>query len=78
MDINVTKSRAMDAIAKSARDQIAIEPVDSLPGPVYDFDPAGWFLFWVWRDGFPHVAGGEYVAVHQESGEVRLLGFIGG
>ena len=50
--------------------------VDSLPTPVYDFDPAGWTLF-VLNDERPRVGGSEYVAVNRATGKVRFLGMLG-
>lgn len=72
------QQRVLEAIAGGTHGSIEIVPVDSLPGPSYNFEPAGWMLFAVHRTNDPRVGGVEYVAVHGETGAVRILGVLGG
>jgi hypothetical protein len=75
LDLAHAKYLALEAV----RGEIDVEPVDSLAGPApYFFDPSGWLLFVaVYPRHQSDVGGSEYVAVHPETGEVRLLGILG-
>jgi hypothetical protein len=43
--------RAIDALIDKYRDALRLIPADSLPAPVYGFDPTGWLLFRVDPEG---------------------------
>ena len=74
---NQQREHAIEFLRRRYRDSVELVPVDSLPTPVYAFDPAGWVLFAV-IEMFPSRLGGtEYVAVSRSTAEVRYLGHVG-
>lgn len=66
------EQRALEALKAKFRDGVEIRKLQSLPFPLFDFDPSGWLLFCVER-GSSEAAADQYVAVHPPSGKVRLL-----
>lgn len=70
------KQKANATLMARLFDRELFEQVESLPAPVYNFDPTGWTLL-VLKTGGNRVGGSEYVAVNQETGEVRFLGTLG-
>ena len=77
IDRATAQRRAIETLACGPTYAVELEPVESLPGHVYGFDPSGWFLFAVHRRDELRVGGGEYLGVHSSTGEVRRLGIIG-
>ena len=69
--------RALEFLCRQYRESIRLTPVDSLPAPVYGFDPNGWHLFAVTERIAQRVGATHYVAVSQSTGEVRDLGRVG-
>jgi hypothetical protein len=70
------KQRAIDALIEKYREQLRLIPADTLPAPVYGFDPKGWLLFRVDPEG-GYLGGDEYVAIHPTTGRIRFLGRLG-
>ena len=70
-------AQALDFLSRRYRESLRLTPVDSLPAPVYGFDPNGWFLFAVTVRTSSTLGATEYVAVSQSTGEVRYLGRVG-
>jgi hypothetical protein len=70
------KQRAIDALIAKYREQLRLIPADSLPAPVYGFDPKGWLLFRVDPEG-DCLGGDEFVAIDPTRGSVRFLGRLG-
>jgi restriction system protein len=73
---NEAERRAIEALKKKFGEGVEIEPVESLPFPVFDLDVEGWLLFSVGRekDGARR---SRFVAVHP-SGKIRMLSAPGG
>lgn len=53
----------MDFLCRQYRESIRLVHVDSLPVPVYGFDPKGWYLFVVNGQMPSRLSAAEYVAV---------------
>jgi hypothetical protein len=71
------RARAAEFMERRYGESISIVPVESLPSPVYGFDPTGWRLFAVLDRKANKVGGTRYVAVSESTGEVRDLGHLG-
>ena len=71
------RARALDLLCRRYRESLQLTRVNSLPAPVYDFDPNGWYLFAVTEQESWRLGSTEYVAVSQRTGEVRYLGHLG-
>ncbi len=56
-------NRALDFLCRQYRESIRLVHVDSLPVPVYGFDPKGWYLFVVNGQMPSRLSAAEYVAV---------------
>jgi hypothetical protein len=70
-------AQALDFLSRRYRESLRLGPVDSLPAPIYGFDPNGWHLFAVTERIAQRVGATQYVAVSQSTGEVRYLGRVG-
>lgn len=71
------RARALDLLCRRYRESLQLKQVNSLPAPVYGFDPLGWYLFAVIEKESWRIGSSEYVAVSQRTGEVRYLGHLG-
>jgi len=69
--------RARDFLCRRFCESLQLKRVNSLPAPVYNFDPRGWYLFVVIEQELSRIGASEYVAVSQRTGEVRYLGCLG-
>jgi hypothetical protein len=77
MDESEAKQRATDALMARMIEALDLRRVESLPTPVYGFNPTDdWFLFVV-NDGHLGTGAAEYVAIHRGKGTVRFLGALG-
>lgn len=66
--------RIRDAIAQKFLAMIEVTRVDTLPDPVYAFNPDGWEIYWVSESSGSLLTGeGDYWGYHPSSGEVRHL-----
>jgi len=70
-------AQALDFLSRRYRESLRLGPVDSLPTPVYGFDPAGWHLFVISERTSSRTGADRYVAVSKSTGEVRDLGRLG-
>ena len=79
MDVSTDEAskQALAFVRERFHDSIQLVPVNSLPSPVYGFDPTGWYLFEVSERTPSSLGGSEYVAVSRSTSEVLLLGRIG-
>jgi hypothetical protein len=68
----VATQRILDALCERYRASIVLVRVSTLPATAYGFDAAGWNVFAVLDRRSNQAGVTEYVAVHQESREVRL------
>ena len=70
-------ARAREFLCRRFCESLQLTRVNSLPAPVYDFDPSGWYLFAVTEQESWMFGSTAYVAVSQHTGEVRYLGRLG-
>lgn len=73
-DHDIACDRIRDAIALKFLAMIEVTRVDTLPNPVYAFDPEGWEIYYVsGRYKWIVTEDGDYWGYHPPSGEVRHL-----
>jgi len=63
-------------LAMQKESYVDLKLVESLPMPVYGFEPTGWVIFACVGSQL-RVGSTEYLAVRVETGEVRRLGCLG-
>ena len=76
IDLKAAKQLAIAGL-KEFGNSIELVHIESLHGPAYGFNPAGWLLFSVHRRDVLMVGGDWTVAIHTETGEFRDLGRLG-
>jgi hypothetical protein len=77
MDEREARQRVTDALITKMIQALDLKRVESLPTPVYGFDPTDdWFLFII-NDARRGTGAAEYVAIHRGKGTVRFLGALG-
>ena len=76
MDDAEAKQRAIDALTAKLVSGLQLQQVESLPAPIYGFNPEGWTLFVV-DDARRGTGADEYVAVNRATGRVCFLGSLG-
>jgi hypothetical protein len=76
MDDAEAKQRAIDALIQKFVNGLKLHEVDTLPSPVYGFNPDGWHLFVV-DDNKRGTGAAEYVAINRAAGMIRFLGSLG-
>lgn len=77
IDLERARQLAIKGLQDRFGNSIELVRIESLHGPAYGFDPAGWLLFSVHRRNVLMVGGDWTVAIHPETGEFRDLGRLG-
>lgn len=73
-DHDIARDRIRDAIAQKFLAMIEVTRVETLPDPVYAFDPEGWEIYRViGSSGYLSTEEDDYWGYHPPSGEVRHL-----
>lgn len=70
---DIARDRIRDALAQDLLKRTELIRVDTLPDPVYAFNPDGWEIFCIFRNDCCQVGGGEYWAYHPGLDQVRQL-----
>ncbi len=79
MPVELERARqlAIEGLQDRFGNEIELVRIESLHGPAYGFDSAGWLLFSVRRRDVFMMGGDWTVAVHPETGEFGDLGRLG-